>query len=213
MIFIIDDDIELGHSLQFLFKTEGLESLYFSEPSSFLEHLNVFFGNENPDIEMISTVCLLDLRLGQTNGLDLLENLKNNYKDLYFPVAMISGHGDIEIAVESMKMGAFDYVTKPIETEKLNALIDRGFSLSKTMIARIISDKEIQVTLSKLTQKETQIMKMIASGNSNKSISDQLGNSIRTVELHRSRIFQKLQVNNAAEIATLFERYQNVSQK
>lgn len=213
MIFIIDDDIELGHSLQFLFETEGIPSLYFSEATSFLKHLDDFFSNENPERNMKSAVCLLDLRLGQTNGLDLLEKLKNDYKDLYFPVAMISGHGDIEIAVESMKMGAFDYVTKPIETEKLNALIERGFSLSETMIERISSDKEILITLSKLTQKETQIMKMIASGNSNKSISDQLGNSIRTVELHRSRILQKLQVNNAAEIATLFERYQNVSQK
>ena len=81
------------------------------------------------------------------------------------------------------------------------------------MIERIRSDKEIQILISKLTEKETQIMEMIASGNSNKSISDKLGNSIRTVELHRSRILQKLQLNNAAEIATLFERYQNVSQK
>lgn len=213
MIFIIDDDIELGNSLKFFFKTEGMDSIFFSEGTEFINYLNEFYTCKEPETKMVNSVCLLDLRLAEASGLDLLEKIFNTYENLHFPVAMISGHGDIEIAVESMKTGAFDYVTKPIETEKLKVLINRGLELSEIIIKKIKTNKRIEILFSRLTDKETQIMELIANGNSNKMISNQLGNSIRTIELHRSRILQKLELNSAAELATLFERYQNVLQK
>ena len=115
------------------------------------------------------------------------------------------------MAVETVRDGAFDFLTKPFEPEKLLDIIARASKRSAKLILAFEFISEYTTRLGKLTDKELEVMQHIVQGNTNKEISEMLKNSTRTIELHRSRIFEKMGVSSATELATLTERYDNLT--
>ena len=115
------------------------------------------------------------------------------------------------MAVETVRDGAFDFLTKPFEPEKLLDIIERATKRSAKLIVAFEFISGCTIRLAKLTDKELEVMKYIVKGNTNKEISETLENSTRTIELHRSRIFEKMGVSSATELATLTERYDNLT--
>ena len=115
------------------------------------------------------------------------------------------------MAVETVRDGAFDFLTKPFEPEKLLDVIERASKRSRKLIVAFEFISDYMARLAKLTDKELQVMKHIVQGKTNKEVSEILNNSTRTIELHRSRIFEKIGVASATELATLAERYDNLN--
>ena len=132
---------------------------------------------------------------------------------LIYPVIFLTGHGDINLATYSLKNGAFDFLTKPFSESRLLKAIELSMAESQNRIR----DKDFIETWrkneSKLTEKETETMHLICAGNANKEISNKMGNSVRTVELHRARIFEKLGFTSAVELASKYEKFINLKNK
>ena len=115
------------------------------------------------------------------------------------------------MAVETVRDGAFDFLTKPFEPEKLLDVIERASDRSRKLIVAFEFISDYEARLAKLTDKELEVMKYIVQGKTNKEVSEILNNSTRTIELHRSRVFEKMQVASATELATLAERFENLT--
>ena len=145
------------------------------------------------------------------SGISFFHRLNDNHPHFYWPICFVTGHGDIPMAVETVRDGAFDFLTKPFEPEKLLDIIERASKRSAKLIVAFEFISDYTARLAKLTEKELEVMQYIVQGNTNKEISEILNNSTRTIELHRSRVFEKMQVASATELATLAERFENLT--
>lgn len=192
-VFIVEDDIDLLQAIEFTLSANGFRFQSFQSGETFLDHLDA-----DPKARTEPAVVLLDVRLSGISGLQVFDRLVTLQCDA--SIVFMTGHGDIEMAVDVMKQGAYDFVTKPFKTTDLMKKIEIGFSLSSERIRRRNQLDDVQVKLDQLTPKEREVVQWIAAGETNKTISDRLGNSVRTVELHRARIFEKMGVQNAVEL-------------
>ncbi len=184
-IFIIDDDMAVRDALSALFSLEGFQVLAFESGDKFLEQAT----------GLAPACILLDIRMPGRSGLEVLQELKST--GYHAPVFMISGHGDIPMAVRAMKAGAIDFIEKPFDAETVVGYVrDAMASLPQT-------DAEPQKHLAGLTRREGEVLNQIAAGKSSKETARELGVSPRTVETHRARIMAKLKARNAADLVRI----------
>ena len=194
LIRVIDDDDAMRRSWAFLIEGEGWEVATYPSALAFLS-ANDF---SRPGC------LLLDIRMPRMSGLELQDVLRDRNIDL--PIIFITGHGDVDMAVRGLKSGAVDFLQKPVDDRKLLEVINTA--VLKNVSARR-SDAELasfRTKLESLTQREREVIRMVAQGASNKAVAEGLGISEKTVQVHRGSAYRKLEIHNAAEIARLLMR-------
>jgi len=199
-VFIVDDDASVREALAWLLRSRHLPSQSFESADVFLDFLNRWSGAWLPKQ---AGCLLLDVRMPGTSGLALFELLVQRQLLDVLPVIFLTGHADVPTAVDAVKRGAFDFCEKPFSD---NALVDRiELALEKSaMHLQALSAKQsVQRNLSELTDRERDVMRLVVEGLPNKLIADQLDISVRTVEVHRARVFEKMQVKSAVELANV----------
>ncbi|MFN3986282.1 MAG: response regulator transcription factor [Rhodocyclaceae bacterium] len=187
-IYIVDDDEALRDSLVWLLESSGYRVEAFESADAFLA---VF----RPEL----TGCLLlDVRMPGMSGLELFEVLRQRRCTL--PVVFITGHGDVPMAVSAVKKGAVDFIEKPFGDRDMLALIEESLEMERVGREKRIVEAETARRLAVLTQREREVLDLIISGKLNKQIADVLGISIKTVEVHRARVMEKMGVSSLAEL-------------
>jgi two-component system response regulator DctR len=186
-VHLVDDDPGVRDALAFLMRSRGLDVRAFASGPALLEALDV----EVPKVGPPRGVFLLDVRMEL-----LARRLKN-------PVLFLTGHGDIPMVVEALKKGAFDFLEKPYSDNALADRVEQALAVDAAMQAEGAQAAERAARLARLTDREREVMTRVAAGKLNKIIADELHVSMRTVEVHRARVFAKLGVRSAAEVATL----------
>lgn len=190
-VFIIDDDVAVRDSTRLLLKAAGIKAEVYADAAQFL-------GSYDP---ARPGVVLVDVRMPGMSGLDLQEVLNSRHAGL--PLIVMTGHGDIPMAVHAMQHGAVDFIEKPYADQQLLSSVRK--CLEQVMLAQR-TDAAQQLAarrLATLTRRERQIMELLCAGKPNKVIAAELDISARTVEVHRARIMEKLQVKSVADIVRL----------
>jgi FixJ family two-component response regulator len=149
--------------------------------------------------------CLVaDIRMPGMSGLELQKALNKRGVDI--PIIFITGHGDVPMAVNAMKAGAMDFLTKPLKDQELLDRIDKALSRAESRLRGHLEEADIRARYESLTPREAEVMALVVQGSANKVIAMDLGVSQRTVELHRARVMQKMAVRSLAELVRLAER-------
>jgi two-component system response regulator DctR len=203
MVYLVDDEDVVRDAVAWLLRSRRLLSQGHSSAEAFEAALDSD-PRVRPDEWPASPSCLLlDLRMGGMSGLALFERLSDRGLTQAMPVIFLTGHGDVPTAVTAVKRGAFDFVEKPFSNNALVDRIERALAASAEVInARRERALRLRV-LAQLSQREHEVMWLIARGLRNKLIADKLGISLRTAEVHRARVFDKLGVASAVELVTL----------
>lgn len=199
-VFVVDDEDDLAQALGFLFESRGVATERFASGEAFVAALG-----RRPGWDRIPGAVLLDVRLGGMSGLEVFSWLRTRAPHLPLPVLFLSGHGDIGMAVDALKDGAFDFVEKPCSDNRLVDRVLAAIETSRQRIARAATEEAVRARLGRLSQREREVMDRILEGRLNKLIADDLGISMRTVEVHRASIFAKMEVRSAVELARLLE--------
>jgi FixJ family two-component response regulator len=187
LVYVVDDDEAVRDSLQFLLEP-GYRVATFDSAEAFLDRY---------DPKAIACL-ILDVRMPGMSGLQLQEELLA--RGSHLPVVFITGHGDVPMAVATMKKGAADFIEKPFEQEALKTLVERMLARAREDAARFERERMNTALLSTLTPREQQVLERIVSGRLNKQIADDLGISIKTVEAHRANIMDKLNAGTVADL-------------
>ena len=201
LVFIVDDDASVREALAWLLRSRHLPSESFASADAFAAFLNA-----RPEVGWRPTqpgCVLLDVRMPGMSGLALFEQLIARDLLESLPVIFLTGHADVPTAVDAVKRGAFDFCEKPFSD---NALVDRVEQALQRSAANLQSAKakqSRQQNLAELTERERDVMRLVVEGLPNKLIADQLDISVRTVEVHRARVFEKMAVKSAVELANL----------
>ncbi|MDO9072586.1 MAG: response regulator [Rubrivivax sp.] len=199
VVYLVDDEDVVRDALAWLLRSRRLLSEGFASAEAFDAYLG---GRAAPWPK--SPACLvLDVRMPGTSGLVLFERLAERGLLPALPVIFLTGHGDVPTAVAAVKRGAFDFVEKPFSN---NALVDRVElalqASARALLQRRASDV-VARALAELTEREREVMRRVIDGRPNKLIADELEISVRTVEVHRARVFDKMNVKSAVELANL----------
>lgn len=204
VVYVIDDDEAIRDSLALLLNAYGFRVSPHESAERFLQSLDA------SDHQSLGC-ALVDIQLGGMSGIELQETLLD--MGLNIPIAFITGHGEITTAVNALKKGAFDFIQKPVDEEKLCGLINE--MLSKAYLSKEQSSelKEIKERFRLLTQREVDVLDRIVAGRINKEVGLDLGISIKTVEAHRANLMEKLKVNRAAKLLQLTLRYREAKAK
>ncbi|AJC22014.1 response regulator transcription factor [Pandoraea nosoerga] len=190
-VFVVDDDEAARDSLRWLLEANGYHVRVFPSAEEFLSHYN---GHQ--------VGCLiLDVRMPGMSGLELQEQLIA--QKINIPIIFVTGHGDVPMAVDTMKKGAMDFIEKPFEEAELRGQVERMLSKARQDASSQREQQAAEELLSKLTSREHQVLERIIAGRLNKQIADDLGISIKTVEAHRANIMEKLNVNTVADLLRL----------
>jgi two-component system response regulator FixJ len=191
IVYVIDDDDAVRQSLEFLLKTAGLTVRGFEHARAFLEIL--------PQIEQ--GVVVTDVRMPGISGIDLLRGLRETNPDL--PVIVITGHGDISLAVEAMKIGAVDFLEKPFDDDLLIASVRSALNRDADVAKRKAELGNIGEKLAALSNRERQVLDGLVAGNANKTIAFDLGISPRTVEIYRANVMTKMAANSLSDLVRM----------
>jgi FixJ family two-component response regulator len=187
-VYVVDDDEAVRDSLQWLLEGKDYRVRCFDSAESFLSRYDAR-----------EVACLIvDIRMGGMTGLELQNRLIESRSPL--PIVFITGHGDVPMAVDTMKKGAMDFIQKPFKEEQLASLVERMLDQAKESFAEYQVSASRDAQLSKLTLREAQVLERIVAGRLNKQIADDLGISIKTVEAHRANIMEKLSANTVADL-------------
>lgn len=190
-IYIVDDDEAVRDSLDLLMQSVGLSATCFASAQAFLEA----YDASKPG-------CLiLDVRMPEMSGLDLQRIL--NEKQIYIPVIIITGHGDVPIAVRAMKAGAMDVLEKPFNDQALLDAITNAIKKSNETFEEQNSRAKLKNRAEHLSPREREIMDLLILGNGSKKIAAQLGISPKTVDVHRIHIMEKMEVKSIVELACM----------
>ena len=205
LIFIVDDDRSVREALAWLLRSRRLNSEHFATAEAFEERLVGEQGAGTADIGALAQPCclLLDVRMPGTSGLVLFERLAARGLLGRMPVIFLTGHADVATAVDLVKRGAFDFCEKPFSD---NALVDRielALDASLRALGAQRERQRLQQRVTELSERERDVMRLVTEGLANKLIADQLSISVRTVEVHRARVFDKMEVKSAVELANL----------
>jgi two-component system response regulator DctR len=196
-VFIVDDDAGVREALAWLLRSRRLLSSSFASAEEFDALLQGGFRPAQP------CCLLLDVRMPGMSGLALFEKIAERGLVAPMPVIFLTGHADVPTAVDMVKRGAFDFCEKPFSD---NALVDRIEEALRRSAQVLAAQKErgaLQSRMTELTDRERDVMRLVAKGLPNKLIADQLAISVRTVEVHRARVFDKMDVKSAVELANL----------
>jgi two-component system, LuxR family, response regulator FixJ len=191
VIYVIDDDEAVRQSLEFLLKTAGLTVRGFDSAKAFIEVL--------PQIR--SGCIITDVRMPGITGIDLLRKVKELGLDV--PVIVITGHGDISLAVEAMKIGAVDFLEKPFDDDTLLASVRGSLSRSADQVQRNAELSQINDRLAALSNRERQVLDGLVAGKANKVIAFDLGISPRTVEIYRANLMTKMAANSLSDLVRM----------
>lgn len=188
---IIDDDDAIRDALAWLLRSRGLTSQ--SWPSA-----EAFLGDYLPNMRG----CLvLDIRMADMSGIELFDRLLA--LGCSMPAIFLTGHGDVPLAVQSLKKGAFDFIEKPCNDNELVDRVISALALDHDQRQHAASTQSIEMRLRSLTAREREVMDRVLSGQYNKVIAAELNIAMRTVEVHRAHIFEKMDVKSAVELAQL----------
>jgi two-component system response regulator DctR len=205
-VFIVDDDVSVREGMAWLLRTRRLLSVCFDSAEAFVEMLTQH-PNNGPGVMPQQAACiLLDVRMPGMSGLALFEQLLSNGLAQAWPVIFLTGHADVPTAVGSVKRGAFDFCEKPFSDNALVDRVEQALALSKERMLARQTQQRLQSRLLELTERERDVMRLVVEGLPNKLIADQLEISVRTVEVHRSRVFDKMDVKSAVELANLMRQ-------
>ncbi|MBU6165547.1 MAG: response regulator [Alphaproteobacteria bacterium] len=186
-IYLVDDEAPVRRSLGFMLKTSGYEVAQYESGEAFLKEA----GHLAPGC------VLLDVRLGGLDGLAVQQALKD--RGIMLPVIIITGHGDVGLAVRAMKSGAVDFLEKPFEKAAVIAAIDQALARNQGRVELDRLADQARAQLNALTPRERDVLAGLVEGQSNKVIAYDLGISPRTVEIHRANLMSKLGVNSLSD--------------
>ena len=187
-VYVVDDDEAVRDSLQWLLEGKDYRVKCFDSAESFLSRF-----------DPREVACLIaDIRMDGMSGLELQDRLLERRSPL--PVTFITGHGDVPMAVTTMKKGAEDFIEKPFKEDELVALVEKMLDRARVDFSKHQEAASRDALLSRLTTREAQVLERIVAGRLNKQIADDLGISIKTVEAHRANIMEKLNANTVADL-------------
>ena len=194
IVLVVEDDPSLREALAAALEVRGIDYLEFET----FDEVNAHLTSETVSRP---TCMLLDIRLGHgPTGLSVFQTIRGLDLETRIPVIFMTGHGELDTAVEVMRDGAFDFVSKPFSTPDLMSKVESA--LSASLVTNQAEDTKLEILelLDQLTDKEREVMHLMVEGKTNREIAEICGNSTRTVELHRARVFDKLEVSNAVEL-------------
>lgn len=187
-VYVVDDDEGVRDSLQWLLEGKDYRVRCYDSAETFLSRYDAR-----------EVACLIaDVRMGGMTGLELQDRLVERKSPL--PIVFITGHGDVPMAVNTMKKGAVDFIQKPFQEDALVTLVERMLEQAKGAFSDHQQAASRDALLAKLTSREAQVLERIVAGRLNKQIADDLGISIKTVEAHRANIMEKLGANTVADL-------------
>jgi two-component system response regulator DctR len=195
-VFIVDDDKGVRDALAWLLRTRRLLSEAYESADAFLAEMGRWH-----DEPQVPCCLLLDVRMPGTSGLALFEHLLGLPWQAGLPVIFLSGHADVPTAVDAVKRGAFDFCEKPFSDTALVDRVEQALALSASVQSQRRAQRGVQQRLDGLTERERDVMALVLEGLPNKLVADRLNISVRTVEVHRSRVFDKMGVKSAVELA------------
>ena len=199
-VFIVDDDASVREALAWLLRSRRLHSEAYDSAEAFELMLAGGFVPAQP------CCLLLDVRMPGMSGLALFERLVERDLHQAMPVIFLTGHADVPTAVDTVKRGAFDFCEKPFSDNALVDRVEQALAQSAAIVRVRQEAAELRQRLSELTERERDVMRLVVDGLPNKRIAEQLAISVRTVEVHRARVFDKMEVKSAVELANLLRR-------
>ena len=188
VVYVVDDDEAVRDSIQWLLEADGFRVKNYESAETFLARY-----------DPRELACLiLDVRMAGMSGMELQDKLIERKAPL--PIIFITGHGDVPMAVQSMKKGALDFIQKPFDEQQLRTMVVKMLDAAREKHAESQDAATRDALLAKLTGRESQVLERIVAGRLNKQIADDLGISIKTVEAHRANIMEKLGANTVADL-------------
>jgi two-component system response regulator DctR len=194
MLHIVDDEEAIRDSLSWLARSRGIAACSYPSARAFLDQAGTSFDAEGDCI-------LLDVRMPDINGVAVFDQLSARSLTGRLPVIFLTGHGDVPMAVDTLKRGAFDFFEKPFNDNDLMDRVEAALAVSRLAG----EDAVVRARLATLSAREREVLDLILVGKMNKVIADELGISMRTVEVHRSHVFEKMQVKTAVELAGILK--------
>lgn len=192
--YLVDDDEAIRDSLGWLLQSRGVNCTTYASAEDFLDAWR----------PSLTGCILLDIRMAGMSGPELFDRLRERGSTL--PVIFLTGHGDVPMAVSALKNGAFDFVEKPCNDNELVDRVIAAVKLDESQRADAFSADSVNARLATLTARERQVMELVLAGKLNKVIADDLQISMRTVEVHRANVFEKMGIRTAVELAQLMTR-------
>ena len=189
VVYVVDDDEAVRDSMRWMLEANGFRVRSFDSAEAFL--------SAGPPQDAVSCL-LLDVRMPGLSGLGLQDELSR--RGMSVPIVFITGHGDVPMAVDTMKKGAVDFLQKPFSDERLCALVRDCLDRSSDAHREACDIRELEARFERLTGRERQVLERIVAGRLNKQIADDLSISIKTVEAHRANIMEKLHARSMAEL-------------
>ncbi len=196
MLHIVDDEEVIRDSLTWLAQSRAIDARAYDSGAAFLSALDAQTG-----FDPAGDCVLLDVRMPDISGAALFDTLTARGMTQRLPVIFLTGHGDVPMAVDTLKRGAFDFFEKPFNDNKLMDRVQEALAASREASAAA----EVHSRLASLSIREREVLDLILAGKMNKVIADELGISMRTVEVHRAHIFDKMNVKTAVELARLLK--------
>lgn len=190
-VYVVDDDQAVRDSLRWLIESVGLKVKTFSNGQELLDDFN--------DSEI--SCLVLDVRMPGISGLDLQQRLRNQNSKV--PVIIVTGHADVPMAIQAMKAGAFDFIEKPYSDQLLLERIQCAIEQDDCFKKQKTINDDINQRIDSLTPRENEVMALVVSGHSNKSIAKELGVSIKTVEVHRGNLMSKMKAKSLSELVRI----------
>jgi len=194
LVLIVDDDEAMRRSMAFLFSSIGLDTHIFGSAAELLQAL--------PVAERFRPGALvLDVRMPGMSGLELQRHLRD--RDFPLPILIVTGHGDVPMAVEALKAGAFDFIEKPFKEQRLLDAVASAIRLSRENLSRGARRRSIEERLARLGRRERDVLDGILAGKPNKVIAYELDLSIKTIEAYRATVMTKMEAGSLAELALM----------
>jgi two-component system, LuxR family, response regulator DctR len=196
-VYIVDDDTGVRDALAWLLRSRRLPHESFDSAEAFWTNVAQHYSPRQ------ASCLLLDVRMPGMSGLALFEQLQAKPWAAALPVIFLTGHADVPTAVDAVKRGAFDFYEKPFSDNALVDRIEQALAVSAAVVQATKAQNTLRHRHDELTERERDVMRLVTDGLPNKLIADQLDISVRTVEVHRARVFDKMGVKSAVELANL----------
>ncbi len=199
-VYIVDDDASVRDALGWLLRSRSLPYIAYESGDTFWQQTACAF-------DPVQASCLLlDVRMPGMSGLALFENIQAKAWAPAMPVIFLTGHADVPTAVDAVKRGAFDFYEKPFSDNALVDRIEQALQASRSVVQVALAQRDVRKRHDELTEREQGVMRLVIEGLPNKLIADQLSISVRTVEVHRARVFDKMGVKSAVELANVLRQ-------
>jgi two-component system response regulator DctR len=198
LVYVVDDDESVRQALAWLLRSRGLQTQCFDSAEGLIAHLGL---DHTPALPQQACCLLLDVRMPGISGLALFDRLIDQGLLAAMPVIFLTGHADVPTAVDTVKRGAFDFCEKPFSDNSLVDRVEQALQRSAQALQARQQQHGLAELIGGLTEREREVMHLVVEGLPNKLIADQLHISVRTVEVHRARVFEKMAVRSAVELS------------